>query len=134
MKKRKQPIVAAAQIKYFEGYSKNNLSKIKRYINLAKQKNADIVCFPESCVHKTATLHKNHKLIKEIREELEKTGHRFFSKTDTEVIIHLYEEYGFSCFLLISGLFNGFELTPKTGQKIFFNNGKSQGYGNKNRR
>ena len=72
MKKRKQPIVAAAQIKYFEGYSKNNLSKIKRYINLAKQKNADIVCFPESCVHKTATLHKNHKLIKEIREECRK--------------------------------------------------------------
>lgn len=30
----------------------------------------------------------------ELREELEKRGHRFYTKTDTEVIVHAYETYG----------------------------------------
>ena len=72
MTKQKRPIIAVAQIKYFEGSSKNNVKKIKEYIQLAKKKNAEIVCFPESCVHKTAVLHKKHELIKEIKQECKK--------------------------------------------------------------
>ncbi len=30
----------------------------------------------------------------ELREELSKRGHHFYTKTDTEVIVHAYEEYG----------------------------------------
>ncbi len=41
----------------------------------------------------------------EIKPELEKRGHRFNSGSDTEVIIHAYEEYGFDCLNLFNGMF-----------------------------
>ncbi|HYN88646.1 MAG TPA: hypothetical protein VER55_08950 [Ardenticatenaceae bacterium] len=30
----------------------------------------------------------------DLRQDLERRGHRFYTHTDTEVIVHLYEEYG----------------------------------------
>jgi predicted amidohydrolase len=68
----KKPIVALAQINYFDSSKSNNLKKIKKYIKLAKQKNADIICFPESCIHKSVIPSLKHKYIKEIREECKK--------------------------------------------------------------
>ena len=41
----------------------------------------------------------------ELRSDLEKRGHKFKSKTDTEVIIHLYEEKGEACFGELNGMF-----------------------------
>ena len=41
----------------------------------------------------------------ELREELEKAGHRFYTDTDTEVIVHSYEEYGFECVKRFNGMF-----------------------------
>jgi len=67
-KKRRNPVIALAQIRYYDTGEKHNVEKIKRYIRLAKKKGADIVCFPESSVHKTSFLSFNHRLIKEIRE------------------------------------------------------------------
>jgi len=40
-----------------------------------------------------------------LREELEKKGHRFKSASDTEVIIHAYEEYGELCVNYFNGMF-----------------------------
>ena len=42
---------------------------------------------------------------KELREELEILGHRFHSSTDTEVILHLYEELGIDCVQRLRGMF-----------------------------
>jgi len=42
----------------------------------------------------------------ELRPELEKRGHRFYTKTDTEVIIHLYEEMGAECVQKLRGMFS----------------------------
>jgi asparagine synthase (glutamine-hydrolysing) len=42
----------------------------------------------------------------ELRPELEKGGHRFYTKTDTEVIIHLYEEMGADCVQKLRGMFS----------------------------
>ena len=40
-----------------------------------------------------------------LRKELEKKGHRFKSKTDTETIVHAYEEYGAQCIQKLNGMF-----------------------------
>src|SRR3989338_9733691 len=41
----------------------------------------------------------------ELREYLSKKGHVFYTKTDTEVIVHLYEEYGDGCLNKLEGMF-----------------------------
>ncbi|HKF01954.1 MAG TPA: asparagine synthase (glutamine-hydrolyzing) [Candidatus Sulfotelmatobacter sp.] len=41
----------------------------------------------------------------ELRPELEHRGHRFSTHTDTEVIVHLYEEYGSECVQKLRGMF-----------------------------
>lgn len=40
-----------------------------------------------------------------LRAELEKRGHRFYTNCDTEVIIHLYDEYGVDCVQHLRGMF-----------------------------
>lgn len=42
---------------------------------------------------------------KELRVELENKGHIFKSHTDTETVIHLYEEYGEDCVRFLRGMF-----------------------------
>jgi len=44
----------------------------------------------------------NHRAL---RAELERTGHQFYTNTDTEVIVHAYEEYGIGCVNLFNGMF-----------------------------
>jgi len=41
----------------------------------------------------------------DLRRELEAKGHRFISHTDTEVILHLYEQEGPECVKRLSGMF-----------------------------
>jgi asparagine synthase (glutamine-hydrolysing) len=41
----------------------------------------------------------------ELRLQLESRGHRFHSRTDAEVIVHLYEEAGPSCVTELNGIF-----------------------------
>jgi len=74
VKKRKNPVIAVAQIRYFDTDEKHNVAKIKKYIRLAKKKKADIICFPESCVHEKDFLSFDHDLIREIKEECKKNA------------------------------------------------------------
>ena len=41
----------------------------------------------------------------ELREQLIAKGHRFRSRTDTEVVVHLYQEYGVECLTSLRGMF-----------------------------
>lgn len=53
----------------------------------------------------------------ELRPELESRGHRFYTKTDTEVIIHLYEEMGADCVKKLRGMF-GLAIYDKNKRKL----------------
>lgn len=41
----------------------------------------------------------------ELKEDLEKIGHKFRTRSDTEVIIHAYEEWGLECVKRFNGIF-----------------------------
>jgi asparagine synthase (glutamine-hydrolysing) len=42
---------------------------------------------------------------RELRSDLQSRGHQFSTESDTEVIVHLYEEYGDDCVLHLRGMF-----------------------------
>ncbi|MFC1511139.1 asparagine synthase (glutamine-hydrolyzing) [Candidatus Margulisiibacteriota bacterium] len=54
----------------------------------------------------------------DLRKSLIAKGHRFKSKTDSEVILHLYEESGLKTFDLLNGMF-AFALWDKKQQKLY---------------
>ncbi len=54
----------------------------------------------------------------EIRVELQQKGHVFHSRTDTEVIVHAYEEWGLECLKRLNGMF-AFGLWDETKQRLW---------------
>jgi asparagine synthase (glutamine-hydrolysing) len=54
----------------------------------------------------------------ELRDQLAKKGHIFSSATDTEVIIHLYEEYGVECLQYLRGMF-AFAIWDEKDRSLF---------------
>ena len=55
---------------------------------------------------------------KEIREKLVEAGHRFKTNTDTEVLIHGYEEYGEKLLNMLRGMFS-FVIWDKNKKELF---------------
>jgi asparagine synthase (glutamine-hydrolysing) len=53
-----------------------------------------------------------------LREDLIKKGHQFRSKSDTETILHLYEEYGVDCPAHLSGMF-AFAIWDEKDRSLF---------------
>ncbi|HEY0459835.1 MAG TPA: asparagine synthase (glutamine-hydrolyzing) [Pyrinomonadaceae bacterium] len=54
---------------------------------------------------------------REVRADLEKRGHKFETQTDTEILPHLYEEYGEAMLEHINGMF-AFALWDKRREKL----------------
>src|SRR5271169_3829209 len=54
----------------------------------------------------------------ELRNDLQSRGHRFKTKTDTEVIVHLYEEFGEACVEKLRGMF-GFAIWDERKRTLF---------------
>ena len=54
----------------------------------------------------------------ELRKQLQERGHRFGTNSDTEVIIHLYEEEGVACLQKLRGMF-AFALWDKRREILF---------------
>lgn len=53
-----------------------------------------------------------------LRRELTERGHGFKTQTDTEVIVHLYEEYGEDCVHHLRGMF-GFAIWDRNRKRLF---------------
>lgn len=62
----RKPVIALAQIRYFDHGKTNNIAKIKKYIKLAGRAKADIICFPESCIQKDQSIKISDKLVQAI--------------------------------------------------------------------
>jgi asparagine synthase (glutamine-hydrolysing) len=54
---------------------------------------------------------------RDLRPSLESAGHRFKSRTDTEVILHLYEELGAACVNELRGMF-AFAIWDRRSQRL----------------
>jgi asparagine synthase (glutamine-hydrolysing) len=54
----------------------------------------------------------------ELRAETERKGHHYYTETDTETIVHLYEEYGTDCVKHLRGMF-AFALWDSRRQLLF---------------
>ncbi len=54
----------------------------------------------------------------ELREELEKAGHQFKTRSDTEVIVHAYEQWGAACVKRFNGMF-GFAIWDARKREVF---------------
>ncbi|MDP2924026.1 MAG: asparagine synthase (glutamine-hydrolyzing) [Candidatus Omnitrophota bacterium] len=54
---------------------------------------------------------------KELRKNLESRGHNFYTQTDTEVIIHLYEEFGLDFIKMLNGMF-AFAIWDKNKKRL----------------
>jgi asparagine synthase (glutamine-hydrolysing) len=57
----------------------------------------------------------NHR---ELQRELEARGHRFQTRSDTEAIVHAYEEYGTACVEHLRGMF-AFAIWDRRERKLF---------------
>ncbi len=55
---------------------------------------------------------------RELREDLEKRGHKFYTNSDTEAIIHLYDEFGVDCVLHLRGMF-ALAIWDETAKELF---------------
>src|SRR5688572_4722791 len=72
------------------------------------------------------TSDRNHALtyngeiynFQELRAELESLGHRFHSRTDSEVVLHAYVEWGVDCLRRFNGMF-AFAIWDRARQELF---------------
>ena len=54
----------------------------------------------------------------ELREKLEKLGHKFYTNSDTEAIVHAYDQYGVDCPKHLRGMF-AFAIWNEKTQELF---------------
>ncbi|MDM7922496.1 MAG: asparagine synthase (glutamine-hydrolyzing), partial [Pyrinomonadaceae bacterium] len=54
----------------------------------------------------------------DLRSDLEKRGHKFYTNSDTEAIVHLYDEFGADCVKHLRGMF-AFAIWDERAEELF---------------
>ncbi len=88
-----------------EGYYINdNVTLLNRRLAIIDRKGGDQPIYNEE---KSIVVTYNGEIynFQDLRDKLKKAGHRFSTKSDTEVIVHGYEEWGDICFDRFNGMF-----------------------------
>ncbi|MBI2654856.1 asparagine synthase (glutamine-hydrolyzing) [Candidatus Woesearchaeota archaeon] len=88
-----------------EGYYTNrNVMLASRRLSIIDLATGDQPIFNED---KSIAIVYNGEIynFQELRRDLERKGHRFYTNTDTEAIVHSYEEYGIECLKSFNGMF-----------------------------
>ncbi|HRN70235.1 MAG TPA: asparagine synthase-related protein [Candidatus Woesebacteria bacterium] len=97
---------------FFDG----NISLLNRRLSIIDRKGGDQPIYNED---KSIVVVYNGEIYNylELRNELETLGHTFRTKSDTEVIVHSYEEWGDMCFDKFNGMF-GIALYDKKKERL----------------
>ena len=121
---------------HYEIYFEKNLTLGYTRLSIIDLKKGSQPIFNEN---RTLVLFFNGEIynFKELRIELENKGHVFYTDTDTEVVVHSYEEYGENCLNYFNGMF-AFVIYDTKKKELFiardrlgikplyyFNNGKT---------
>ena len=98
-------------------YSSNNFYLGHRRLSIIDLKSGDQPIFNED---KSISIIFNGEIYNflELKETLIKKGHKFYTQTDTEVMVHLYEEYGEDMLNLLNGQF-AFCIFDEKKHKLF---------------
>ncbi len=85
-------------------FSNDHVSLLSRRLAIIDLKSGDQPIYNED---KTIVTVSNGEIYnyKQLRKELEELGHRFKTLSDTEVIVHAYEQWGEDCFDKFNGMF-----------------------------
>lgn len=85
-------------------YIDEHISLLNRRLAIIDRKGGDQPIYNED---KTLAVLYNGEIYNylELRGDLEKAGHTFTTKSDTEVIVHAYEEWGEKSFDMLNGMF-----------------------------
>ena len=80
----------------------------------------DLVSGHQPMTHGPLTIVFNGEIYNylELREQLKKQGHSFTTQSDTEVILHLYADYGPECIRFLNGMY-AFLIYDRAEKKIF---------------
>lgn len=85
-------------------YVNENVGLAMRRLSIIDLKGGQQPIFNEN---KTKAIVFNGEIynFQELKIDLEKRGHKFYTNSDTEVIIHLYDEHGMDCVQFLRGMF-----------------------------
>lgn len=98
-------------------FVKENIALAMRRLSIIDLKGGQQPIFSEN---RTKAIVFNGEIynFQELKADLEKSGHKFYTNSDTEVIVHLYDEHGADCVQYLRGMF-AFAIWDEADESLF---------------